>query len=65
MKFQCENESCKKDIYIEENITCSNCKQIQKKKLTIKPLFIGTFFTLIAGGYSGYKISNITVSAIL
>ena len=63
MKFQCENESCKKDIYIEENITCSNCKQIQKKKLTIKPLFIGTFITSIAGGFSGYKISNITHSS--
>ncbi len=57
------NNPRKKDIYIEENITCSNCKQIQKKKLTIKPLFIGTFFTLIAGGYSGYKISNITHSS--
>lgn len=60
MKIQCENQSCKEDIYIEENITCPNCKQIQKKKLTIKNLFIGTFFTLIAGGYSGYIVSNIT-----
>lgn len=35
MKIQCENESCKKDIYIEDEITCPNCKQIQKKKMEL------------------------------
>lgn len=31
MKIQCENESCKKDIYIDEKIICPSCKQIQKR----------------------------------
>ena len=57
MKIQCENESCKNDIYIEENITCPSCKQIQKKKLTIKPLFMGTTLALISA-YSAYEISS-------
>jgi len=57
MKIQCENESCKNDIYIEENITCPSCKQIQKKKLMIKPLVMGTTLALISA-YSAYEISS-------
>ena len=57
MKIQCENESCNNDIYIEENITCPSCKQIQKKKLMIKPLVMGTTLALISA-YSAYEISS-------
>lgn len=62
MKIQCENESCKKDIYIDEKITCPSCRRIQKKKLMIRPLVMGTILALSAG-YGGYKISNMTHSS--
>lgn len=57
MKIQCENESCKKDIYIDEKITCPICKQTQKKKLMIKPLIAGATLALITG-IGGYKTGN-------
>lgn len=63
MKIKCENESCKKDIHIDEKIICPSCKQTQKKKLMIKPLVMGAALSLFTG-YGGYKISNMIHSSV-
>ncbi|WP_392564393.1 hypothetical protein RHO13_02200 [Orbus wheelerorum] len=62
MKLICDNSICKKEIEIEEKITCPACKAIQKKILMIKPIITGTLLAGIAA-FGGYEVSKVTSSS--